>query len=257
MPRPYIKLKLGLDHTKFKIMRLLFLSAISILVLNYCSIFQKQNPQILVVTGGHNFDTTEFFDFFMNLENYDVDTVSQPWANEFLGSEEGQSYDAYIFYDMWKIIEEKHKNAYLDLTEKGKGLLFLHHSLVSNQNWDEFFNIIGGRYVAAETTTDTSRHSDYKHDLDLDIEILDPEHAVTNGLSNFTIHDEGYSNLELSANIHPLLGTDHPDCNSPLAWTNKYGNSDIVYLIFGHDKNAYADEDFQKLIYNSVDWIIE
>lgn len=237
-------------------MRKIFFALASILLFNYCSTFQKQNPQILVVTGGHNFDTTEFFDFFINLKNYNVDTVSQPWANEFLGTEEGQSYDAYIFYDMWKIIEEDHKSAYLDLTEKGKGLLFLHHSLVSYQNWDEFFNIIGGRYVAAETTTDSSRHSDYKHDIDLDIEILDTEHPVTKGLSNFTIHDEGYSNLELSENIHPLLGTDHPDCNSPLAWTNKYGNSDIVYLIFGHDKNAYLDDDFRKLIYNSLGWII-
>jgi len=237
-------------------MRTLLLSTLIILSLNCCTSLQKQNPKVLVISGGHNFDTKEFFDFFMNLENYDVDTISQPRANGFLETAEGQKYDAYIFYDMWKVIEEEHKNTYLELAEKGKGLLFLHHSIVSYQNWDEFFNIIGGRYIAPETTTDSSRHSTYKHDIDINVEVLDSDHPVTHGISNFTIHDEGYSNLDLSDKIHPLLGTHHPDCNSILAWTNRYENSNIVYLIFGHDKKAYANEDFQQLIYNSLGWVI-
>ena len=36
--------------------------------------------------------------------------------------------------------------------------------------FDEFFNIIGGRYVAKESTMDPSRHSAYKHDIDINIE---------------------------------------------------------------------------------------
>ncbi|MCF8381727.1 MAG: ThuA domain-containing protein [Bacteroidales bacterium] len=228
---------------------------LSILLLNFCSSLHNPKKKVLVITGGHSFDTTDFFNFFMNLENYEVDSVSQPSANQLLGTVKGQSYDAYIFYDMWKKIEEEDKDAYLDLTEKGKGFLFLHHSIVSYQNWDEFQNIIGGRYVAKESTADTLLHSDFEHDIELNVEIIDPEHYITHGISSFIIHDEGYSNLTLTERIYPLLATVHPDCHSPIGWTNNYSNSRIVYLMFGHDKNAYANSDFRKLVYNSLEWI--
>lgn len=97
--------------------------------------------------------------------------------------------------------------------------------------------------------------SDYAHDLDLSVHVLDPAHLVTLGMTDFEIHDEGYSNLELIPGITPLLSTLHPECNEIIAWTNQYSNSKIVYLIFGHDNKAYEDEDFGRLITNALVWL--
>ena len=227
-----------------------------VLLLSACQNLKK-DINVLLITGGHSFDTTEFFDFFFSVEGISLDTISQPLANEFLGSEEGKGFDIYVFYDMWREIREDHKSAYLELTELGKSMLFLHHSIVSAQNWDLFKEIVGGRYHDASFQTDSSLLSGYAHDLDLTVKVIDAQHPVTKGMSDFKIHDEGYSNLELLPGITPLLTTLHPECNEIIGWTNTFSNSKIVYLIFGHDKKAYGDEDFRLLVENSLTWLRE
>ena len=215
------------------------------------------DPRILLVTGGHSFDTTAFYEFFFSVEGIEIDTISQPRANEFLTTDEGKKYDVYVFYDMWDRINESQKQAYRELTDKGKGFLFLHHSLVSYQDWPEFKNIIGGQYHEPREGKDPALFSNYKHDIELEVKVIDPSHPVTKSMDSFTILDEGYGNLDLNSNIHPLLSTRHHHCHPIVGWTNEYSNSKIVYLIFGHDKNAYQDEDFRQLIKNSVDWLGE
>lgn len=226
-----------------------------ILYFSSCTSLQKSN--VLLITGGHSFDTTEFFDLFYSLHNINLDTISQPAANEFLVTEEGKKYDVYVLYDMWKNITLEQKEAYLELTEAGKGFVFLHHSLVSYNSWNEFKNLVGGRYHQPLPGKDSSLYSNYKHDIDLYVNVLDPTHPVTETMSNFIIHDEGYGNLDLTSDIQPLLTTDHPDCHPVIGWTNLYNNSKVVYLIFGHDKKAYESPEFKELIVNAIDWVQE
>ncbi len=111
-----------------------------------CQVKNNSKTRILLITGGHHFDTSEFFDLFADLSNYSIDTLSQPYANSLIGSGKADVYDVLVFYDSWQTISEAEKKGYLDLTERGTGLLFLHHSLVSYQEWDVFTNIRGGRY---------------------------------------------------------------------------------------------------------------
>lgn len=231
---------------------LFIILSISLILLLSCTNFQK--PNILLITGGHSYDTTEFFDLFYSLENINLDTLSQPGANKFLLTAGGKNYDTYIFYDMWDSITGEQKQAYLDLAEDGKGFIFLHHSLVSYQDWDEFKNLVGGRYHEPRAGLDSALFSTYQHDLDLHVNVLDPAHPVTAGMSNFIIHDEGYGNLDLNSDIQPLLTTENPDCHPVIAWTNHYKNSKVVYLIFGHDRNAYKCPELKELLLNSITW---
>lgn len=231
-----------------------FILILIIILLNSCNGFKSNKPGILVITGGHSYDTTEFFNFFLNLENYDVDTISQPQANQFLGSGNGHDYEALVFYDMWDEITEDQKEAYIELTRLGIPMLFLHHSLVSYQSWPEFINIIGGKYITEVQEMDSASLSAYRHDLDLDVRILDRNHPVTRGLNDFKIHDEGYSNLQILNSIQPLLATENIYCEKIIGWAHSYNNSDIVYLIFGHDRKAYEDPDFRHLVRNTLNW---
>jgi uncharacterized protein len=242
-----------------KILLLVLISIFTGLLYTKCTRPQNkvQKPKILIITGGHSFDTSEFFNVFDSMTNYDFSRAVQPEANELLGSPGIGNYNLIIFYDMWGQISENQKQYYQNLTEKGVGLLFLHHSLVSYQGWDEFRKILGGKYIQPEIVTDSTLLSRYKHDILLDVHIVDPKHPVTSGMKDFEIPDEGYSNFAVEKNVFPLLTSKHPDSGEIIGWTNKYKNSQIVYLMLGHDKKAYANENFRKLIDNSIKYLTE
>jgi uncharacterized protein len=84
----------------------------------------------MLFTGGHSFDHDSFFEMVYSLGNFHIDTLSQPMANRSLLSDSIDLYDAIVFYDMWQDISCEEKEAFIRLTEKGTGLVFLHHSLV-------------------------------------------------------------------------------------------------------------------------------
>jgi len=210
---------------------------------------------ILLVTGGHSFDTSEFFNLFMSYERMSVDTISQPRANKLLEEMNNSEYDVIVFYDMWQDITENQKKAFHNLLNNGTGIVFLHHSLVSYQNWDEFINILGGKYWQEGYGIDSSKFSGYEHDLNLQVKVLDQDNPVTKDMQDFQIIDEGYSNIKMLPTVIPLLETSHPSCARYVAWTNEYSNSRIIYIMLGHDRKAYENASFKKLIRNAIYWV--
>jgi hypothetical protein len=211
--------------------------------------------RILVVTGGHDFDTAEFYNLFASLENSTFDTVSHPRAMEILATGETDRYNVVVFYDYIPDMPLKDSLVFLRLTHKGMPMLFLHHSLCNFQNWDGYRQMVGGKYTIPEFQSDSTLHSGYRHDIDIPVKVLDPNHPVTEGVDDFVIHDEGYSNIRINKDVHPLLGTTHADCAPLLAWVNRYQNSTCLYLMLGHDSVAYANENFRILLYNSIQWL--
>ena len=214
-----------------------------------------QTPKVLLVVGGHDYDTTEFFHMFHSMEGIAFDSVSHPVAMKLLQSEEIDSYDLLLFYDFIPDMPLQDSTVFINLSKQGKPMLFLHHALATFQGWEGYHQMVGGRYVMPGFTTDTALFSDYKHDLDLRIEVMDQIHPVTKELKEFVIHDEGYSNIQMQEGIHPLLGTNHPDCAPLVGWVNHYNRSTCLYLMFGHDKYAYANGSFQQLLQNSIHWL--
>ena len=238
-------------------MRKKILSAFLIIITIIVFSCGRANEKIkaLVITGGHAYDTAQFVDVFRSIENIDFDTMSQPAANSFIAAGGAGKYDVLVFYDMWQQVSPAEREAYRKLWEEGKGMVFLHHSLVSYKDWDEFGDAIGGRYRLPEDVTDTLQASGYRHDITLNVRVLDPTHPVTAGLADFTTVDEGYSNIEIKPSVHYLLETDHPDCSQYMGWANKYRNSRIVYLMQGHDAVAYENGSFKKLVSNAITWV--
>lgn len=220
-----------------------------------CLNTSNSNIHVLLITGGHSYDTTAFLDLFReNNPGFQFDTISQPVANRFIGSGKADPYDVLVFYDSWQNITDTELNGYFNLAETGKGFLFLHHSLASYQDKPEFFKLRGGGYYRSEPP-DSLKDMRYKHDLDIPVEIQDINHPVTKGMVNFTIHDEGYNNIIVNDDVVPLLKTSHPDCAEIMGWTKRYRNSKVVYLMGGHDKIAYENANFKVLIHNSLNYL--
>jgi type 1 glutamine amidotransferase len=219
-----------------------------------CSGCRDHSCKILVIAGGHAYDTVEFIEVFRSIGAFEFDTMMQPAANKFLTTQAAANYDAFVFYDSWDSVSEDEKQAYLHLLDEGKGMVFLHHALVSYQHWPEFESIVGGKYRLHLPDDDTINLSRYRHDIDLEIEILDPEHPVTEGMHDFIIHDEGYMNISRDESVTPLLRTDHPQCTDIVGWAHRYDNSRIVYLLLGHDAAALGNANFRQLVANAIRW---
>ena len=236
-------------------MRLLtiFFMIFAVLILTLAVTGQiPQKTKILIITGGHEFEREFFFNMFAAMPDIEFTSAEHPAANNIYAAEALENYDVLVYYDMNQDISEEQKKAFLQMVEKGKGLVFLHHSLASYQDWPEYMHIQGGRYHL--DPQDTSKKSTYKHDVQMDVKVLDPDHPVTKGIADFTIHDEVYENFEVLPTVHPLLKTDHPESGEIIGWAQQTGKTKSVTIQLGHDHFAYENENFSRLVYQAIRW---
>lgn len=229
---------------------------ISLILLFSATILFSQSNKILIVTGGKVVDKENFYNLF---ESFSYDTTSKPLAFQLFDLDKIDNYKAIVFYDTYQPITEEQKESFMNIFEKGIGVLFLHHSLVSHQEWNEYEKIVGGRYFHQVWVDNEKKYgpSTYKHDQDFLVEIIDRNHPVTKGLDNFQIHDETYLNYRVLPKVRPLLRTNYRESGEILGWTHTYKNSKVVYIMMGHDKNAFGNISFKRLVENSINYLSE
>lgn len=219
---------------------------------------QEKKLNILVISGGHGLIPQSFFAMFESFDNITYEYISHPLANLFFNNEFTDTYDAFVFYDIGREITDEHKQDFLNMLDKGKGCLFLHHSIMSYQSWYEYEKIVGGRYFNESIIEDgKEKYLPLKWELNQNINIMiaDSLHPITRGLQAFEVHDETYKNLRISDSIHTLLHTDNIKNSKNIAWTNKYGNSKIVYIQIGHEPLIFENSNYMKLIHQSINWL--
>lgn len=233
---------------KKKVQTLLSLFAIMISFTSFSQV------KILIFTGGHDFEQSQFFEMFESFADIDYDTIRQPHGNELLNTNLAGKYACIVYYDMYQDISDKQKNAMLQLLEEGQGMLFLHHALVSYQDWKVFEKIIGGKYHREESKD--QKISTYRHDVDFRVNIVgnSRNHPIVQGMNDFEIHDEVYGNFTVEEQVQPLLTTNHPESSPIVGWCHQYKNSRIVYLQPGHDHHAYENEHYRNLVYRAIKW---
>jgi len=134
-------MKIHIKNSPSHLMKSLRNITFCLLMLVSLSVCAK-TTRILIVTGGHDFDRESFFQLFDTMKGISYKELQHPQANLELGKIDPKTYDAVVFYDMPKSISEEEKDSYYQLFKLGKGLLFMHHSLASYQDWEEFKTII-------------------------------------------------------------------------------------------------------------------
>jgi type 1 glutamine amidotransferase len=231
---------------------------ISLIILLYG--FQSgKKLSVLVVTGGHKYDTTEFVQMFESFSNIYCDFMWTEDMQSIPAKSLDRRYDALVFMDMVKAkVAEEDKQHYLELAQLGTGMVFMHFTLASRPFWDEYHEIIGGKFfLGGKFTEDVARRSGYNPSVEMEIKILERNHPVTEGISDFTVTDAGYNNLYISEDVHPLLGIDHPDNDDYAGWTHKYGNSRVVYIMQGYSGTTLKNPSFRKLVNNAIRYVAE
>lgn len=239
-----------------KTLRCVLLFFLSLVVVSAAAV-DGAKLKVLVVTGGHGFEREPFFAMFRDNAEIAYTAAEHNKTNASVYERDDLfSYDAVVLYDMPREITEAQKARFLSLFDKGIGLVVLHHALVSYQNWPEYEQIIGGRYQEPDPNK-PGRVTDavgWQHDVDVPVVIDATNHPVTAGLKDFTIHDEIYWGFRVGNDVTPLVTTTHPKSGKPLGWYRTQGNSRVVFLQLGHGKAAFANENYRKLVAQSIRW---
>lgn len=226
-----------------------------------CSLFSCESERkvnVLIVTGGHDFDKEGFNRLLATLPiNYTM--VTHPDAYVMFEPGNIKKYRTVLLYDMPDEITDNAKNNFLAMLENGTGLVVLHHAVCSYRNWPEYTRIVGGRYAHTAWMKDTIPQpaSTYQHDVLINVRVGELEHPVTEGVKDFQIIDETYADMEILPIVHPLLFTDEPSSSPLVGWINFYRNARIVTLTLGHDKQAWENPVFIKLLSQAILWTAE
>ncbi|MGC8744568.1 MAG: ThuA domain-containing protein [Verrucomicrobiia bacterium] len=221
------------------------------------SAFSAEKTRVLLIVGGHSFETNQFYKIFSDNPDIEFQVAEHPNALPLLKPESAARFDVIALYDLNQKISDEEKVNFLKFLDSGKGLVVLHHAIANYQNWPEYEKIIGGRYYLQKTMVNgvEKPRSIYKHGVKFQVKIADDKHPITQGLKDFTIIDETYNLYDVSPDSHILLTTDEPTSNKYIGWTHNYKNARVVYIQLGHDHLAYENKNYRNLISRSILWV--
>jgi type 1 glutamine amidotransferase len=206
----------------------------------------------VVVTGGHGFEEKPFFSLFEGYDDIAYVRADQKDHSEILEDIAGWDYDVIVLFNMTENISPKRQANFTKLLNRGVGVLALHHSMGSFQQWNEYSKIIGGKYYLKQTAENPA--STYKHDVDFKVHIADNKHPITRGVADFTTHDETYKNCGFQKDNRVLLTTDDPTSDTQIGWVRSYGKAKVCCIQVGHGPSVYAEPNYRQLIAQAIRW---
>lgn len=177
--------------------------------------------RVAVVTKGHPFDASAFFEVFDSIDGIEWTHVEHPAALKLVEPARAAEFDVLVMYDM-PGITFTHSDPPVEflappidyvegfgaLLAAGKGMVFLHHAIAGWPAWDDYALTIGGRfhYQPGRLAGQEYPSSGYRHDVTHTIEVLDAGHPICAGLPpTFTITDEVYLYPVLEDDVQPLM----------------------------------------------------
>jgi type 1 glutamine amidotransferase len=236
-----------------------FLISMLTMILTLTGISAADTVRVLVITGGHSYNTEEFNRMMSALDPGRIMfQVSEfPEAYEMFLPENRNKYDVFVFYHMWQTITEDQKRIFADCIREGKPVVVLHHSICAYDDWHEYWDIIGGKYFHKATLLNGKEYPpcSYIHDLHFRVRNVNPGHPVTKDVADFDIFDETYKGFYVKDDVIPLLETDEPSSTRTIGWTKEYGKARIVVLQSGHDVPTFKNHSFRTLLKQAIEWV--
>jgi type 1 glutamine amidotransferase len=216
----------------------------------------ERKLRVLLTFGGHGFEEKPFFAMFDAMPGVEYTKAPLPQSAHLLKPGLEKDYDVIVMYDMVPAITPAQQKAFIELLNRGIGLVSLHHNMGAHQDWGEFRKIIGGKFITKPCEIDGQKYgkSGWSHGEDMKITVADKQHPITRGLKDFKIHDETYKDYYTSPDVRVLLKTDHPKNDPELAWVTKYGKSRVFYFMLGHDHLGWENPNFPKIVCRGIRW---
>ena len=198
---------------------------------------------IAVVTGEHGFREKDFDAVFQSMEG--IAFVRED-LDVFVNDPDQKEYDTVVFYNFHRPYPtETQAKAILSLTERGQGLVILHHAILAFPEWDAYSDMCG---------VDERADFGYFPKQTLQVQVPDPTHPITEGLIDWEMGDETYTMKSAGEDSIILLTVDHPNSMDVLGWAREYGNSRIFCLQSGHDNVTYSNPNFREVLRRGIEW---
>jgi type 1 glutamine amidotransferase len=209
----------------------------------------RGSPRVLVVTGGHDHETT-FYTMFESFTGMQVNVNPHPIA---FNRDLRKDYDVLVLYDSVQTLDDKQKTNLKAFVEAGdKGLVALHHSIIDFSDWEWWYrDVIGGVYLLKGR--DGLPASTYKHDEELRV-VPKGKHPILKGIGPMHLWDETYKNMWISPEVNVLLTTDNPTSDGPLAWVSPYPKARVAFIQLGHGSTAHQHPGYRQLVENAILW---
>jgi len=204
-----------------------------------------------VITGKHPFDVPAFHAAFRSMTEIDF----YPQHMEDFAADIGErraEYDVLLFFNFHQETpgssgspaDEATKAALDTLGDSEQGIFILHHALLAYPDWPPWARLVGLQAPSWRVHMD----------INLSIQVANPNHPITEGLNDWTMLDETYVVGEPDGDSEILLITEDPKSMRSIAWTRRYKNARVFCFQSGHDHNAYENPNFRRVISRGIQW---
>ncbi|WP_165314238.1 ThuA domain-containing protein [Agromyces protaetiae] len=130
--------------------------------------------------------------------------------------------------------------------ERGVGILAVHAAASTLRELPYFEAALGARWV--------HEHSWHPPIGDAIVHVVG-NHRIAEGLADFAVFDERYTDLVLVDVIEPIAEHEEGGVRHPLVWAREFGRSRLVYTALGHDERSYASPGNLELLARAFDWL--
>ena len=148
-------------------------------------------------------------------------------------------------YRIWMTPEQE--KAVVDFVEQGGGFLNLHNSMGLYPENGPYLDLVGGRYIG---------HGPLER---FRVTVTNREHPIVRGVEDFSVADEQHTPPYDEDKVHVFLRSRSDDGSREAAagWAYEPGQGRLVHLAPGHTSEAMEHPMFQRLMRNSVTWLLE
>jgi len=133
----------------------------------------------------------------------------------------------------------------LEAVRSGVGIAGVHGGMGDSFRQEtEYQYMVGGQWVAHPGGDG----------VEYTVRIVDHEHVITEGLTDFCVSSEKYY-MHVDPAIHVLAVTDFDDVAMPVAWTKSYGKGRVFYCSLGHVAQVFdQDPQILELVTRGMVW---
>ncbi len=147
--------------------------------------------------------------------------------------------------DRWSFrLPAQARTTLLDHLDRGGGLLCMHTAAICFDDWQGWSRVLGGCWDWS-----TSHHPP----LGWTGVRVHGGHPVVEGLRDFDLVDEVYSDLDVLPDVRPLASSH----GQPLIWARPVRRGRVFYDALGHDVRSYDNEIHRTLLQRAALWLLK
>jgi uncharacterized protein len=214
--------------------------------------FEQAAPALQQILAGEGIESEINFDIETGMRSlattrYDIVTVyALRWR--MLGNEKYAPHRA-----RWAFSPSQEARAALRAhMARGGGLLALHTAMICFDDWDEWSDILGARWVWGQ--------SSHPPRGGLQTRITRVDSVVTKGLDGFSLaNDEVYGGLEWRQDVLPLMTAraDGHATEAAVLWTRLHGPAHVAVDLLGHDADSLKQPVHRTILIRATRWCAE